>query len=386
MRRILATLLLPLGSMGLAFGATPNVLILLADDLGYNDVNYPNMDALKRDGITFTDGYVASPLCFPSRAGLITGLHPSKIGLFNNYREHDGLPLGIETVADRLRNLGYVTAAIGKWHLGDSDDHSPLRRGFDHHYNPDVPMVYYERHRYARPSHFTNDGLYVTDLLTDRAIQFMDGSEHPFFLYLSFWAPHVPLEAPVEILKEYMHIEDESRRTYVAMVRSIDDNIGRLMDSLKDSGKYRDTMIFFLSDNGGVFKGDKNWADNSPLRAGKESLYEGGIRVPFIGVYPAKWPPGIEYRNIVSSLDIVPTVLMAAGASPETLDGMDGENLSPYVLNEKRYVNRTLYWDLQGGSIMSAIRSGDHKVVYDDGTVTFFNLRVDISESQGSGW
>ena len=391
MRRLLGLVLLSAVIMP-AFGSGPNVIIILADDIGYNNTNFQHLNLLRREGVTFTNGYAAHPLCAPSRAGLITGRHPAKMGIFANHRDDSNpgsdhahhreniLPIDVDTIADRLRGVGYVSAMIGKWHLGTGDGHRPGDRGFDYSFTPDTLPVFFDRR--MRQGYFTQDGEYYTDMVTDKAIDFISAAERPFFLYLSHYAAHVALQAPDEIVSKYAYIRDRNRRVYIAMIRSLDDNIGRLIEALKAAGDFENTMIFFLSDNGGPARGYKTWADNYPVRAGKESVYEGGIRVPFIGVYPGRWPKGVEYDNIVSSLDILPTVLLQAGASIFSLTGLDGMDLTTYILGLHRpYANRRLYWDMRSGSNeMTASRIGRYKFVDDNGVRQSFDLDANIAE------
>ena len=357
----------------------PNVIVVLADDLGYNDTDFPNMNGLKNDGVTFTNGYAASPLCSPARAGIITGVHPAKLGLLNNIPHDEGLTLDVPTLADRLKELGYVTAMIGKWHLGADEEYGAAGRGFDYAYTPVTAVEMFDR---LRHTHYTEDGEYFTDLVTDRAIDFIEQAPGPFFLYLSHQAPHVPLQAPHHLVQRYSHVEDENRRTYLAMVASLDDNLGRLTDHLKRRNLYANTMIFFLSDNGGAWRGGKRWADNHPLRAGKETLFEGGIRVPFIGVYPAGWPRGVEYHHLASGLDLFPTILAEAGGTGIALDGIDGIDLGPYVAGGNRPdPARRLYWELDaGGPAAQAERVGTTKTIHVNGKKYVYDLSTNPGE------
>lgn len=385
----------PASSQEPAGAGRPNILVILVDDLGYRDVGFhgateietPHLDALARAGVVFSNGYAADPICSPARAGLMTGRYPSRFGMEVNlihapFDEHHGLPLAEPTVAGYLREAGYRTGMVGKWHLGAAPAFHPLNRGFDYFYGFTggghdyfrVDVTESPLREYLLP---LNDGRaasgfsgYLTDVLTDRAIDFAAADrDTPFFLYLSYNAPHTPLQAPDETIGKYGHVEDEQRRRYLAMVDSLDHNVGRIVAALQAAGRWADTLTFFLSDNGGVAGGETDWADNGPLREGKGTLFEGGIRVPFTASWPARWPGGTTFDPMVISLDVAATALAAAGASAAADRPLDGVDLDPYLRGAASGVpHQALFWTtdrITGAGVGYAVRTADVKLVRD---------------------
>jgi arylsulfatase A-like enzyme len=382
---------------------TPNLLILLADDLGYADLGIngstqiptPNIDNLAKEGICFTNGYVSAPVCSPSRAGLLTGKNQVRFGYDNNLAENQpgfdpeymGLPQSEITLATRLKKLGYVTGLIGKWHLGYEPQFHPLKRGFDefwgytgggHDYflaDPNgkgykAPIAC----NYKTPQKLT----YITDDKGDECVDFIKRHKNePFFLYASFNAPHAPMQATEADLELFKHIKDEKRRTYCAMVYRLDINVGRILNALRDEGLERNTMVVFLSDNGGPV--DSNASINAPLNGQKGILLEGGIRVPFIIKWPEKLQAGKSVDSPVLSLDILPTFVENAGGTITEKDDLDGVNLLPYLLGETNEVpHPSVNWRF---TISAAIRKGDWKLVrLPDRMPMLYNLAEDISE------
>ena len=403
--------------------AKPNVIVILVDDLGYNDVSYngatqiqtTNIDRLASRGVTFTNGYVPYSTCTPSRAGLLTGRYPSRFGLEGNlayapFDDNHGLPLEETLFPERLQDEGYRTGIVGKWQLGAARRFNPLNRGFDYffgflggghsywHSNTTSPHDHMHLPLIENAGYGEFDG-YLTDVLTDRAIDFIEKpTDEPFFLYLAYNAPHTPLQAPQELIDKYSTVEDRERRIYLAMVDSLDQNIGRVLDALDESSLADNTVIFFLSDNGGRSgkppEGDH--ADNNPLRGAKDSFYEGGIHVPFVASWPAMWPEGHTYDPMVISLDIASTVLKLANATSEDPDRpIDGVDLDPFLRGaEEGPPHQALFWrDWRSGGY--AVRSGDDKLIkerrihgkpqpiLDTGeSPQLFDLENDISESQ----
>jgi Arylsulfatase A and related enzymes len=396
----------------------PNVIVIVADDMGYADIGVygskdiptPNIDALAATGIRFTDAYVSGPYCSPTRAGLMTGRyqqrfgHEFNIGPLEMHRDA-GLPPDEKTIANRLRSAGYRTALLGKWHLGTAARFHPMERGFDEFYG-----FLEGDHSYLHPTDPPDtdnnpilDGRtpvaamsYLTDVLADRAVEFITREKsHPFFLYLAFSAPHVPMEATDKYLARLTHIPDERRRTYAAMVSAMDDGIGRTLSALRAANLDRNTLIFFFSDNGGpIMVAGDNASSNTPLRGSKRQTWEGGIRVPFIISWNGRLKSGKTYSRPIIQLDILPTVLAAAGIrldSPQTIDGV---NLLPYLTGKALgRPHETLYWRL-GGTM--AIRKGDWKLVKmsDDGHMQdpavlsdlsgaeLYNLKDDVGETR----
>lgn len=372
----------------------PNIIVILADDLGYNDVGFtgetpiqtPNLDELAAGGVIFENGYVTHPYCGPSRAGLLTGQYQARFGMENNvsYNPYDpnmGLPLAEKTFAKRLQEVGYKTAVIGKWHLGGAKKFQPNNRGFDyfygfldggHHYNPN--QVSLNDDGYALPLMRNTDVVsfdeYLTTALSRDAANFISTqtSQHdrtPFMMYLSYNAPHAPLQAPAETIKKYRHLTNKNRQVYAAMVDEMDQGIGMVIDALKQTDAFDNTLIFFLSDNGGLYPDSWwpsfDWADNSPYRHGKVALLEGGVKVPFIAHWPAKIKPNQRFDGLVSALDIAATSVAIAGA--ENNDGkLEGVNLLPYVLGEKTgSPNTALFWRLEEADDIWAVRTMNSK-------------------------
>lgn len=372
----------------------PNIIVILADDLGYNDVGFtgetpiqtPNLDELAAGGVIFENGYVTHPYCGPSRAGLLTGQYQARFGMENNvsYNPYDpnmGLPLAEKTFAKRLQEVGYKTAVIGKWHLGGAKKFQPNNRGFDyfygfldggHHYNPN--QVSLNDDGYALPLMRNTDVVsfdeYLTTALSRDAANFISTqtSQHdrtPFMMYLSYNAPHAPLQAPAETIKKYRHLTNKNRQVYAAMVDEMDQGIGMVIDALKQTDAFDNTLIFFLSDNGGLYPDSWwpsfDWADNSPYRHGKVALLEGGVKVPFIAHWPAKIKPNQRFDGLVSALDIAATSVAIAGA--ENNDGkLEGVNLLPYVLGEKTgSPNKALFWRLEEADDIWAVRTMNSK-------------------------
>ncbi|MCS6865465.1 MAG: sulfatase [Gemmataceae bacterium] len=359
----------------------PNIIVILADDLGYADVGYhgcrdiptPHIDALAKGGTYFTNGYVSGPYCSPTRAGLLTGRYQTRFGHeFNPTSANAGLPRSELTLAQHLKSAGYATGLVGKWHLGSTEQQHPQQRGFDeffgflggaHSYFPQKN----NSETILRGHKPAGETEYLTDALAREAVAFVEKyKKQPFFLYLAFNAVHTPMQATEERLKKFASIADEQRRIYAAMTMAMDEAIGQLRAKLKAEKLDEKTLIFFFSDNGGpTMKGTTiNASSNAPLRGSKRTTLEGGIRVPFIVHWPGKIPAGRKYDGLVIQLDIVPTALAAAGVPLKPEWKIDGVNWLPYLTGEKTgSPHETLYWRF--GSQM-AIRQGDWKlVVYD---------------------
>ena len=386
MRVLLLSLLLcctcagPPGTEPPEAGPPPNVILILADDLGYADVGFqglkdfatPNIDRLAGSGIRFTSGYVSHPYCSPSRAGLLTGRYQHRFGHIHNpkFRAGEGLPLSETLLPETLVQAGYVSGIVGKWHLGDAPRFRPRERGFDeffgligggHDYFKSAGS---DAREYLIPLSENGEDVpvegYLTQQLTDAALDFVRRhADRPFFLYLAYNAPHGPLQAPPELRERVKSIEDPRRQTYGAMVTSLDDGVGDLLAQMDELDLTESTLVFFLSDNGGPTPA--NASDNTPLRATKGTVYEGGVRVPFVVAWPGTLPAGKQYDPPVSALDIFPTVLAAAGIElPPNLDGVD---LLPYLTGAKQGVpHRQLYWYSDAGA-QFAVRTINRKLV-----------------------
>tara|TARA_B100000809_G_scaffold266854_1_gene332238 strand:- start:4030 stop:5415 length:1386 start_codon:yes stop_codon:yes gene_type:complete len=380
----------------------PNFIIILADDLGYGDVGFtgstqiktPHIDAIAKSGVTFTQGYVSAPVCGPSRAGLITGKNQVNFGFDNNpivdlpqyNKNYIGIPISEKTIADRLSDLGYVNGLIGKWHLGEADQFHPTKRGFHefwgylgggHNYFPikSDGTLYSNRIEcnYKTPQALT----YITDDKGDECVDFIKRhKKDPFFLYASFNAPHAPMQATKKDLNRYGHIKDEKRRTYAAMVHRLDVNVGRIIKELKNQKLYKNTVVVFLSDNGGPC--NHNASINAPLNGQKGILLEGGIRVPFVISYPNHLKKGM-YDKPISSLDLTPTFLALAGGETTAKDKLDGVNIYPYITNKiKGNPHETMLWRF---TISGGIRRGNWKLIrLPDRLPLLFDLDKDPSE------
>lgn len=381
----------------------PNVVLIVSDDQGYADLGFhgskeiptPQLDALAASGTVCTSGYVTFPVCSPSRAGFLSGRHGARFGYDTNPDQRTsnahaaGLPLSERTMADALRAAGYHTGLVGKWHLGTEAYFHPNERGFDEFYGfvggghqywgwkPDkgytAPLL---RNHDVVPGAETR---YLTDLLADEAVSFVERNrEKPFFLYLAFNAPHSPLQASPEYLQRVPHLNGR-RQTYAAMLVALDDGVGRLRQKLAELGLERDTLVIFITDNGGPPQ--DNASSNAPLRGRKSQVWEGGIRVPYVISWPGKVAAGARYDRPVSTLDFLPTFLALAAVDPHGQPGLEGVNLLPYLGGERKGdPHEYLYWRHRNGAW--AIRSGDWKLVHDvDGKEYLFNLARDIGET-----
>ena len=399
MKRISINLILLCLTISLSAKDKPNVIILLADDLGWADLGYqgsddirsPHIDSLAKNGIRFTDGHVSASVCSPSRAGLMTGRYQQRFGHeANSPPPSDGMDLEQITMADRLKKLGYRTGLIGKWHLGNQDEFYPTRRGFDYFYglrsgsrsyfynakNDDKPGNVRAIEENGKPVKF--DG-YLTDVFGQKAIDFINAKDDkPFFLFHSFTAPHGPMHATEEDKALFASIENTKRRSYAAMIWAMDRAIGQLVDALKAAGEFENTLIWFLSDNGGA---TGNASINLPLAGHKGIKFEGGTRVPFFAHWPKTFRNPKTFDPMMISLDVMPTSLAAAGAQEADLENLDGVNLLPFIRGEKNHEpHRYLYWHKLW---FSAMRDGPWKLIYvQDYGYALYNLKKDIGESQ----
>ncbi|NCG09282.1 MAG: sulfatase-like hydrolase/transferase [Verrucomicrobia bacterium] len=404
----------------------PNFLFIVADDLGYSDAGFngstvvdtPNLDRLAQDGIIFKNGYVTHPYCGPSRAGLITGRYQARFGMeinlsYSPYDLHQGLPLDEKTFAERLKPAGYRTGMIGKWHLGAAEPYHPNNRGFDyfygflsggHDYFPSMvtthPKLVTES---GQPHYSNNEGgtlpllrnmntaefeEYLTTALSKDAARFVQEGEAPFCLYLAYNAPHGPLHAPKVLVDKYRKREPNLlRATYLAMIDSMDQGIGLVVDALEASGKLDNTLIFFLSDNGGVYGkvgyAHETWADNSPFRDGKGSMREGGSHVPFIAHWPRGFPKGILYPHLVSSLDLAATAVALAEGDASGKP-MDGVNLEPYLNDRVEGIpHKALFWRAVNGATW-CVRTPEAKLFpaeYGSSDLELYDMVMDPYES-----
>ena len=383
---------------------TPNVIIITADDLGYADLGFtgateistPGIDRLAREGVVFTNAYTTHTVCSPSRAALITGRHGSRFRLESNlgfepFDELQGLTTSETTVARHLQTAGYRTGIIGKWHLGGSQPFNPRQRGFGtffgflgggHWYWQTDAGKAGTEHSAPLIDDVTShhlDGAYLTSAFSDRAVEFVQAArDRPFFLYLPYNAPHGPIEAPASLVAKYDHVANSRRRTYLAMVDAMDTGVGQLLDALEREGLRDNTLIFFLSDHGAPLK---QGGDNGVFSGGKSSLSEGGLRVPFVASWPARWPQAATFDPIVSSLDIAATAMAMASASVGGAAPLDGANLDPFVRGERTDVpHDALFWRKSNTGSYAA-RSGDMKLVKDGGEPRLYNVADDPGET-----
>ncbi len=392
----------------------PNILIIIPDDLGWSDVGYhgsgiltPNIDKLAQTGIRLEQHYVM-PTCTPTRVSLMTGKYPSRYGITGpDYGEV--IDLGDPTLASILKDNGYFTAIAGKWHMG-SPPYTPLKYGFQssygyfdgqidpytHEYKTETELT--SRESWHRNDEYLEEEGHVTDLLTAEAIRIIEEErEEPFFLYLAHHVPHFPLDEPDEWMSLYSHLHmHPSRQLFAAAVSHMDAGIGKVMDALERTGKRNNTLILFLSDNGGQHSWHSNteyrgkYADkphdvlgnNYPLRGWKGDLYEGGIRVPAIANWPGKLTPGAEDFPMHMS-DWLPTICSLIGykSEKENLE-FDGKNIWPLLSGQKLSTEeRSIYWKTAGNF---AVREGDWKLVVhrNSDQVELFDLKNDFRETQ----
>ena len=384
--------------------ARPNILFIVGDDMGYADVGFhgckdiptPNLDALAAGGVRFTSGYVSGPYCSPTRAGLLTGRYQTRFGHEFNPGPTHGMPTNQITIADRLRAAGYRTALVGKWHLGASEGMRPPRRGFDEFYGfLGGAHSYFNARGFLRGDQPVKDMDYSTDAFGREAVAFIDRQKgRPWFLYLAFNAIHTPMDATTDRLAKFSGIEDPKRRAHNAMLLAMDEAIGKVMKKLAETGQNRNTLIAFISDNGGpTMPGTAlNASRNEPLRGSKRTTLEGGIRVPFILSWLGRLNPGLFHSPVIQ-LDLTATALAAAGVKPEPGARLEGVDLLPFLTGVKTGMpHDALYWRF--GKQM-AIRVGDWKLVrYDLNADTrtgvrnqgvtpakLYNLASDIGET-----
>ena len=389
----------------------PNIILIVTDDQGYADVGFngsidiptPNIDQIAHNGVIFEEGYVTYAVCGPSRAGLITGRYQDKFGFSRNpllaVNDPDmGLPLLETTLADATRSKGYVTKAIGKWHLGAHESLHPLKRGFDefygflsggHRYFPEEWTLndlseakdQWDGYRTKLLNNRTRvtESEYLTDALSREAVSFIARkADEPFFLYLAYNAPHAPLQATQKYLDRFPNIQDKKRKTYAAMVSAVDDGVGMVVDALRQSNALENTLIIFLSDNGGPEK--VNASDNGLLRGGKGDFYEGGVRVPFAMQWSAKIPKGIRYDKPIISLDIFATIANIIDYTPSAEKPLDGMDLLPFILNENSgFPHEYLYWR-NVDTDKYAVRGKVFKIWGDNKTEELYNIYEDLSE------
>lgn len=413
---LVATSIVAFATGMLNAGEQPNIIWLVADDLGYGELGCqgnaeiatPHIDSIANNGTRFTQGYVTAPNCSPSRAGFLTGRIPTRFGYeFNpiGARNEDpgtGLPSEEATIAELLHDRGYTTGLIGKWHLGGAADYHPHRHGFDEffgfmhegHYFVPPPyrevttmlrrrtlpgggqgrwlsdrLIYSTHMGHDEPDYDANNPIirsgqpvveheYLTDAFTREAVDFVDrNADKPFFLYLAYNAVHSPLQGADKYMQRFSHIEDIHRRIFAAMLANLDDSVGALLEKVREKQLEERTLIFFLSDNGGPTR--ELTSSNRPLRGEKGQMYEGGLRVPFLVQWKGTIPAGQVFDKPVVSVDMFATVAQLSGATPPR--NIDGVDLMPFLTGQQSGVpHETFYWR-QGSK--TALRHGDWKLV-----------------------
>jgi len=385
---------------------TPNIIIILADDLGYggigcygnNEINTPNLDLLASKGIKFIDFHSNGPVCTPTRAALLTGKYQQKSGLegvlyVRGTTRETGLDTAEITIADLLNSEGYETAIMGKWHLGYNEKYNPVYNGFSEFYGYRSGNIDYH-------SHFDNSGIYdwyhnlnifkeqgyVTDLITRHSVDFIERNQgKPFFLFISHEAPHVPFQGrndsayrfPDKEFTYYGPVNDR-KRAYKEMVEVLDEGVGTVMEALRNADLFDNTFIFFLSDNGGL----QDYGHNGNLHGAKTELYEGGHRVPAIACWKEKIKSGIS-KDVLMSFDLFPTIMAICGIDlPEELN-LDGVDFSFVLFEQGSLEERDLFWKYKK---QKAIRSGNMKLLITDKDTLLFNLDLDVEEKHDVGY
>lgn len=383
----------------------PNIILILTDDQGYGDVGCydntktartPHIDQLAKEGIRFTDGYVSAYVCAPTRAGLLSGRYQQRFNFYGNKAVFADGFMAQTTIATQMGELGYHTGMIGKWHLGRrKEERWPNERGFDEFYGFLMSMRGYFLGQTPRNPIYRNkkpvqsvDG-YLTDAFNKEAVDFINRNSEaakkgkPFFLYMAYNAPHYPVEAKEEIIKTY-NIGNPARDKFLAMISSVDEGVGMMKEALVRNGLYKDTLIFFLSDNGGE---PKRGANNGLLRGQKGQNWEGGIRIPFIVSWPSHLPAGKINQTPVISLDIFPTCIAAAkgdvAAISKKLD-LHGRNMLPHLTGETEApLHDNLFWQGAGkGGNNWAMRQGRFKLLSEKGVFHLYDLEADLEETK----
>jgi arylsulfatase A len=383
--------------------ADTNIVFILIDDMGWTDLGCygsrfhetPNIDRLASEGMKFTDAYAACPVCSPTRASILAGQYPARIGITDFIPGHQRpweklripenrlfLPLESVTIAEVLKDRGYSTGYIGKWHLGTQKKHQPDRQGFD----------------WVLGEVQNQSDKYVT-AFTDAVIEFIeDNKDKPFFLFLSHHTVHIPLEAPEELVRKY---ENKTRPSggvnnpvYAAMVEHLDNSIGRILKKLRDLKLEQNTLVIFFSDNGGLYQPFGGYrgkrqavTTNAPLRDEKGTLYEGGVRVPFIVRWPGVVKAGATCSVPVTSVDFYPTFMEIAGADGNANHVLDGQSILPLLRQTTALGHDAIYWHYphyHHSRPAGAIRQGNWKLIefYEDGRLELYNLKDDIGEKE----
>lgn len=404
------TILLCLAALlpAISKGAPPHILYILADDLGWKDVGFhgaadiktPHLDKLAAEGARL-DRFYVQPMCTPTRAALMTGRYPFRYGLQTIVipsKGTYGLATDEYTLPQTLKDAGYRTEMIGKWHLGHADrKYWPRQRGFDYHYGAVLGEIDYFTHSahdvldWQRDNQTVEEEGYVTQLLGADAVKRIEGHDasKPLFLYLAFTAAHTPYQATPEYLEKFKHIADETRRAYAGQIACMDDEIGKTLAALEKKGMRKDTLIIFHGDNGGTrdarLTGEGTVktvpCDNGPLKAGKGTLYEGGTRVPAFFNWPGRVPAG-EVREMIHVVDMLPTLAKLAGASTAKSKPLDGADIWPAIAEGKSSVRDEVVYNVE--PFRGAVRQGEWKLVWRcllPTSLELYNLAEDPNET-----
>ena len=372
----------------------PNIIIILADDAGYSDFGFmgsdeiktPNLDQLALDGVIFNNAYNSASVCSPSRAGLLTGMYQQRFGHECNLDSdvNNSFDPNQITIAEALKTEGYTTGLIGKWHLGDKTQNHPLKNGFDYFWGfiSGARNYFYDPNEVNRNSirnvvenySQTNFEGYLTDVLGEKAIRFIDKnnqSNNPFFLFLSFNAPHTPMQAKEEVLEKF---KDNPRQVYASMMWSMDEAIGHVIDALKENNQYDNTIIYFLSDNGAAMS---NNASPFPYKGWKGNQFEGGIKIPMIMTWKNKIKSNTQFDGFISALDIFITSLEVSNVNDDLMANADGKNIMNY-LNDNTIQNENLFWRKDK---MATVRSGIYKLIkLNDTSTVLYNIENNYFE------
>jgi arylsulfatase A-like enzyme len=394
MNRLLALLLLPAAVLSAA-GA--NIVLIVSDDQGYADiscyphpdeVSTPNLDRLAAGGARLTSGYASCPVCAPTRAGLLTGRYQQRFGFYTAADSRAGLPRSETTLPELLRGAGYATGVFGKWHLGYGPRYRPLERGFDRFYGflghgghdyfdlsitDEIKSIYRDREP-------IDDSGYLTRNITRAAVAFIAANrDRPFFAYVPYNAVHNPIQAPTDYIRRYSN-PDLKRNTYLAMLAIMDEGVGEILDTLDRLRLEKNTLVMFFSDNGGA-RGTT--ARNGALRDYKHSVYEGGIRVPFLLRWPARIPPGTVSHDPVISIDAFATALAASGVAPPKGPVIDSRDILPSVTGSlDRPLHEALFWNWidKDADKGWAVRKGRWKLLTNKEGLELYDLKADLSE------
>jgi arylsulfatase A-like enzyme len=399
-------------SQGAAATERPNIVLILADDLGYGDIGCfgaaqyrtPNLDRLAAEGARLTSHYVCAPVCSPSRAGLLTGRYPQRTGVTGVLRDQDdqtGLALGEQTVADLFSRAGYETFLIGKWHLGVPPEYWPRRRGFQYFYGFLSGSIDYNTHlslgggakgrraTYRNEMRIEEEG-YLPDLLHQEAVRVIEQRRpRPFFLFLSHPLPHTPLQAPDRWVSGYRHLGGK-KAIYAGMIACLDDGVGQVMRALDRMRLREQTMVVFFSDNGAsklaMHADVRDAASNGPFRGGKYELTDGGLRSPCMVRWPRRVPAGASIDTPVTNLDWLPTFRDAAGIAEAATHPLDGVSLLPLLTARKPPAERTLFWTFEDQLVRTprswAARTGPWKYLRVGDKEMLFDVQLDPGESK----